>query len=458
MSNIKEERLKRLLVTLFALIFGLTFLGSSPVFAKDVNSEINDLYKRIEELEKKIETQKKETREVKEIGKEFKILKEAYEHISIGGGITGIVQGTSNNDDNIKSYDDNETYGKDSTDGSYSADLEIEVDLEKWGIAFMHLEGGNGSGVTDNLINALTGVNADALDPGDEDEDELDIEEYFWQFSFMDEMFTVTAGKVDPTALFDENAVANDETTQFLADIFVNNVCMEWPDYTPGLHLMISPHELLDIRLGVLSSDNDWDDLFDEVFTVAEIDLKPNFGGMEGNYRLYYWRNALDHVEWDDIEKGKTKDDEKNWGLGLSFDQQVTPDITLFCRFGMQDDDIAGESFSVSEDEDEVEELEPFAMEYSWSVGGQITGSLWGRPDDVVGIAFGQAILSDDYEDYLEDEGIDTEDESHFEIYYSLCLNEYVAITADYQLIDSIGGDDDQDAVSVFGLRTQISF
>ena len=436
----EKRRLKKLLVTIGTLIFGLVFLGSSPVFAGDVN----DLYQRIEKLEKKVEKQKEES-------KEFKALKEAYEHISIGGGITGIVQGTSNNDDN-PTYEGDDTYGKDSIDGSYSADLEIEVDLEKWGIAFTHIEGGNGSGVTDELKNALTGVNADALDPGEEDEDELDIAEAFWQFSFMDEMFTFTAGKVDPTALFDENAVANDETAQFLADIFVNNICMEWPDYTPGFDLVISPHELLDIRLGVLSSDNDWEDLFDEVFTVAEVDLKPNFGGMEGNYRFYYWRNGLDHVEWSDIKKDISEDDEKNWGLGLSFDQQVTPDITLFCRFGMQDDDIAGESC------DEVDELEPFAMEYSWSAGGQVTGSPWGRSDDVVGIAFGQAILSDDYEDMLKDVGIDTDDESHLEIYYNLCLNDYVAITADYQLIDAIGGDDDQDPVSVFGIRTQISF
>ena len=423
------------LISTFSLFFGLSLLLSTGAFAADQSKKINELSKRIEVLEK-------EAKEQKEVGLELKELKEAFDHITFGGGITGVMQGTANNDDNPGQYDN-------PIDGSYSFDFEVEVDLEKWGTAFMHFEGGDGSGVTDELEYALTGVNADALG---EDENTAELVEAYWQFSFLDDMFTFTAGKVDPTGLFDANAVANDEATQFFADIFVNNICMEWPDYTPGFHLKASFDELVDLHVGILSADDDWEDLFEDVFTVAEIDFKPVLDGLQGNYRFYVWMNAQDHVEWDDFDRGVFKDDEENTGFGLSFDQMVTPDITLFCRFGWQDGDIAGESI------DMYSELEPFAMEYSWSAGGQITGSLWRRPDDIVGIALGQAILSDDYEDLLKDEGIDTEDESHLELYYSLCLNENVAVTADYQLIDSMGGADDMDAVSVFGIRVQLTF
>ncbi|NQT09973.1 MAG: LbtU family siderophore porin [Desulfobacteraceae bacterium] len=51
--------MKKLLVTIFVLIFGLVFLGSSPVFAGD--GDIEDLYKRIEDLEEKVEKQEEKT-------------------------------------------------------------------------------------------------------------------------------------------------------------------------------------------------------------------------------------------------------------------------------------------------------------------------------------------------------------------------------------------------------------
>jgi len=37
-------------------------------------------------------------------------------------------------------------------------------------------------------------------------------------------------------------------------------------------------------------------------------------------------------------------------------------------------------------------------------------------------------------------------------------MNDYLAITPDFQLIDCLGGDDDADLVYVFGVRCQISF
>ena len=281
----------------------------------------------------------------------------------------------------------------------------------------------------------------------------LEVAEAWWEFNpFGYEPVTFTVGKLDPTVYWDANVVANDETTQFLADIFVNSVAVEWPDYTPGFRLGITPNDLVDINLGILSADNDWEDLFEDVFAISEINFMPKFGKLEGNYRLYAWVNGIDHVEWDDVHLGRTEGDKNNYGFGLSFDQQCTRDITLFSRFGLQDDDIAGESYEAGD------ELEAFAMGYSWSLGGQITGERWNRPNDVFAIAIGQAILSDDYEDRLKADGIDPEDESHLELYYSLFLNDYVVITPDFQLIDNMGGDDDADTVYVFGIRCQLSF
>ena len=51
--------MKKLLVTIFVLIFGLVFLGFSPAFAGD--RDIEDLYKRIEGLEEKVKKQEEKT-------------------------------------------------------------------------------------------------------------------------------------------------------------------------------------------------------------------------------------------------------------------------------------------------------------------------------------------------------------------------------------------------------------
>ncbi|MDY6861485.1 MAG: carbohydrate porin [Thermodesulfobacteriota bacterium] len=442
------------MLLIFALVIGVTFYYTSYAFAGDYMQEIEGLKKRIEELEKNMEASERDTKEIKAVNHELECIKKAFGHLNIGVGITGIVQGTANNDDNNSNV----------IDGSYSVDLEIEADMKEWGTAFIHLEAGDGENVADE-VEALTGVNADALG----EQNDLEVAEAWWEFSLLDEYVTFTVGKLDPVVYWDANEIANDETAQFLADIFVNSIIVEWPDYTPGFHLLVTPNEFLDIRFGILSADSDWEDIFEDIFAAGGIDIKPKFGNFTGNYRFYGWINALDHIKWNNwldgerLNKKAYHDDKVNSGFGLSFDQQITSDIILFCRFGLQEDDIAGESYEYETNPLRratlgTEELDPFALRYSWSIGGQITGNRWGRPGDVLGIAFGQAIISSDYERYLRDEGVSPEDESHFEAYYSFRLNESIAISPDIQVITNMGGDDDADTVTVFGVRTQINF
>lgn len=448
----------------------LAFLWTLPLQVsaqQDIRQEIWELKQRIQELEQKVEAGQKERDQMQEESQELQAIKEKFEHISIGGGVTGVLQAADIEDD-WESHNP--------IDGSYSADLEIEIDMDKWGTGFLHLESGNGENVNDE-IQALTGVNADAAGM----DNDLDVSEALWSFGLLDDRLQLTTGKLDPVTLVDNNLVAKDETTQFMADIFVDQLAMEWPDdYTPGFQVVIAPYELVDLKMAALSADTDWEDLFDHMFFAAEIALHPKFNGLKGNYRLYGWTNDQHHIEWGDVADaqcaGKTElilnDDQENYGFGLSIDQQITSDITLFARYGWQDDDIAavvekeGDQYSgslVCEDGDHV--LEPYgAIEQSWSFGGQITGQRWSRPNDVLGLAFGMAMLNDDYEEYMEENNkyVDPDDnaadELHFEAYYSFYLNEYVSISPDFQIIENPRGNEDADTVFIGGLRTQLSF
>ncbi|MFO7839604.1 MAG: carbohydrate porin [Desulfosalsimonadaceae bacterium] len=448
----------------FVLGLMATFLLILPFHAsagQDAQKEILELKRRIEQLEKRVEQNEETSAESEQEWKELRAVKEKFSHISIGGGVTGIVQNAYMEDD----WEDD-----DALDGSYSADLEIEIDLDRWGTGFLHLESGDGDNVTDE-IGSLTGSNADAMGGMDS---ELEISEALWSFGFLDERLRLTAGKLDPVTLLDDNRVAKDETTQFMADIFVDQLAMEWPgDYSPGLQLVAAPNELFDFKAAVLSADTDWEDLANHMFYAAEIAFHPEFNDLEGNYRFYGWGNDRHHLEWNDakalISGGPADDaDEANFGFGVSFDQRLSSDITLFARYGWQDDDIAAVQGAAISDDNDGLIFEPYgAIEQSFSLGGEITGRRWNRPDDRFGMAFGMAMLNDDYEDFLENyahdrlvDGTrgDAGDEYHFEAYYSYYLNEHLAVSPDFQIIANPRGDEDADAAYIVGLRTQMSF
>lgn len=402
----------------------LVFLSSTVAFAgDDFSKELGILKKRVEELEQKLaEREKIEALTPAGISGEVDSLKEAIGNLQFSLGITGIVQGTINNDDNARALMGD---GRDVIDGSYSVDLEIHAPVGNNGDLWVYFEGGEGDNVTDEL-GVLGGVNADAL--GNSINPQLST--WGYEHSFKDDMAILTVGKLDPVAYFDANNVANDECADFVSDFFINNNAVEFPDYTPGVRLSLIPTKMLEINLGFLENDADFEDLFDDGFGIVELNFKPGFLGKKGNYRFYGWINGTDHAEWDDPTA-----DEEGTGFGLSFDQEITDAITAFCRFGWQDEDI-------------------YEMEYYWTLGAAISGCVWGRDEDVLGIAFGQAILGDEYGDTLADDG----DESHLECYYSYKLNDHFTISPMIQVVTNPGGDDDADTVIIPGIRTQMDF
>jgi len=460
-------RTLRILWSTLLMISFLITLNTPVSFATDeeILKELERLKQRIEQLEKKLAEQEvknqEQDKEVTSIkgSKDFEELvkiKEAIGNLKFGLGATGIVQGTLNNDENYKRVRDYERDG-DVVDGSYSVDLTVESPIGEHGAAFMHLEGGEGANVTDEVA-GLTGVNADALD----DDGDLEIAELWYEHSIKDDRAILTVGKLDPTVYFDSNEVANDETTQFLADIFVNNIAVNWPDdYTGGMRLTFNPHKLVAVNLGALEADGDFEDIFEDTFGIGEVHFKPTMGGRQGNYRIYGWVNGGDHEEWEvpwrwsgrnirilgvPVEEfgwwrywGNTHDNETGKGFGLSFDQELSDTVTAFLRYGMQSDDI-------------------YEAKYSWSIGGQVKGNWWRRPEDVFGIAYGQAVLSSEYERFLKGYGLEPGDEGHFEAYYRYQLNDHLAISPDIQVIHNVAGIEDAHTVTVFGLRGQVDF
>lgn len=408
--------MKKYLRRAAVLLLLMAMLGPGDIgFAQEesIRAEIDELKARIVELEDRLVEREEGI---------FPLL----EGISVGAGATFILQGT---------IDANATgsKGEDVTDGSYSVDIELEKSIGDFATAFLHLEGGWGDGVMgSDELGLFSGVNKDATD-GDAN---MGVAELWYEHNFLDERLVITFGKLDATCYFDANEVANDECTQFLADMFKNSPVLEFPvDNAGGIRMGASPAEWIEFGAAILEADADWEDVADGVFVMGEVNLKPEFFiGRGGNYRFYGWFNDKDHAKLLD----PTKTEEEGYGFGLSFDQELTDIISAFARFGWQDEEV-------------------YDCDMSWSAGLQVVGEPWNRSDDVLGIAVGQVMPGDDY----KKAGNPSDEEGHFEAYYNIHLNDHLSISPDVQVIwnpkgDGVAGRDD--TITVLGMRAQIDF
>ena len=97
----------------------------------------------------------------------------------------------------------------------------------------------------------------------------------------------LSVGKLDPTAYFDANDFANNERSQFLANIFVNNPALEFggsPDfYSPGARATYSPTDAIGLTVAAFEGDGDFSSSFDRPFLFAEADFKAEPLGRPGN-------------------------------------------------------------------------------------------------------------------------------------------------------------------------------
>ena len=452
---------------LFVFCFLLTQVSLADELS-DLKNQVRILRTKIAELEKRLDQE--EARRIKESetsGKKLsggitveKILHGAKRHdieydpdsgLEVAGLIVGvdgtfIFQGTPNAN--------NAGDGEDSIfDASWTTDVEVEKVFSHWGLAFLHLEAGQGDGIEPEL-SVFSNVNRDAFSSTAR----IEATEFWYEHYFSDKHYAVAAGKMDPTVHFDQNEFANDETTQFLGHMFRNSPVIEFPsDNTLGFHAHINPEPIsfLDLGLGYFNADADWDDIFDHGFYMAQLSIKTaELLGMDkekwsGNCRFYTWVNDRNHLKLvNEGDEATTDTKELNYGFGLSADQMITDVFGVFTRFGWQRPNIT----LVSGDP---------TLEWSWSAGAQMTGKYWVREDDVLGFAIGQDFPSEEWKDSSSDNYGAAE--GHIEAYYRAQLNQHLAVSPDIQIIwnpngvsESYGGDND--TIFVYGARAQVDF
>ena len=265
-------------------------------------------------------------------------------------------------------------------------------------------------------IGTILGVNDDL------DNQALVVTELWWRHSLLDDKLTITVGKMDQTAFFDGNRVANDETAQFLATPLVNNPSIAAPDNGLGFNVTFAPDDLWYVSGGMGDAYADarcagFNTIGDKGrFVAVEIGITPTIAERAGAYRVIGW-----HVEQPD-------GDGDGGGIALSFDQELIENVTAFFRYGYGDDEVA--------------DFEQFV---SAGVGIE---SPFGRANDMVGVGFAWANPADN----------DSEEESLLELFYRIQLTDTVALTPDLQFVFDPAESADNDTVAVFALRLQATF
>lgn len=449
---------------LAVLIFFLT-LGSSFADEASIMSEIRELKARVLALEQKLTVQNKCIIEQKQCisdqadkiskyedrfkkfdmdlhrqeGKPIALV----EGLDISTGGTMIVQGTNN----VNNADPDVEKKVDRTDASYSADITIGKEFEQVaGKAFLHLEAGEGDGLEDDLT-LYSNVNRDA-----DNNNNVHLTEFWYEQALFKDKLALTFGKLDPTAYFDNNEVANDETTQFLGRIFRNSSTIEFPDNTAGVRLAYMPFDWIEFGYGAFDANSDWERIGDNLFNIGQVSFKTKFSGLPGNYRFLGWNNNAYHIKWLAPEKTKTA----SYGFGLSFDQKITEQVTLFTRYAWQDPKVYNPDIIATGGLN-------YSLEQSWSAGFQVEGKPWGREKDVFAFAVGQAIASKDYKE--AGAGLDparsARPEGHLEAYYRIHMNDHLSISPDVQYIWNPFGKDvveDRGGIFVGGMRAQVDF
>jgi hypothetical protein len=461
----------RFLPTLLAASVAAAF--ALPAAADDttaLRAELRRLAERIEaiekhnkELEQSLATERISEQEPEVVTRlkavEFQTLSmqkqarqiEALEGVSVGASLVGVAQKVSRG---------GTPSGDPETRANYRGDVSVTLPVgsmgESDGKLFTHVRFGQGTGLTLRPTYTST-ANTTAFETNAGPDDSFAILAQAWyQLSVplgdglkanAREHLHFTVGKIDPFVFFDQNGAADDESAKFMNNVFVHNPLLDSRGDIGADAYGFAPGAIVKyentaekggewaVSLGAFGSGPgaNFSGNLSDPFVIAQIEKAARINYLPGSYRLYAWTNG----------RGQGYDgiDRRHGGVGVSVDQKVADDVTLFGRYGHH---TSGKA----------------TFDRALTVGAQLDGTPWGRGADAVGLAFGSLRTSGDYrDDSLAVAGYEASgDERQVELYYRYKLNDAVELSPDFQWIRRAGGDGSADAVKVVALRAKLGF
>jgi len=210
-----------------------------------------------------------------------------------------------------------------------SADLFFTAGLAQYTVFFADIVGLSGAPPDAEIpsLTLLNGYTARLVR-----QNELNLREAWLRTELLGQRLALTAGRLDLTNYFDQNALANDESTQFLSDALVNNQMLGLASNGTGVAAEFDPKNGFRFKFGLQQSNTEATNLSDSLFTLTEVGYTfTPFALPEGTYRVWFRSDNTSPI----IRKG----------TGLSVDQKLSSSVGLFGRFGTQEVDFGRDHF-----------------------------------------------------------------------------------------------------------------
>lgn len=290
---------------------------------------------------------------------------------------------------------------------------------------------------------------------------------------------TISAGKFAIGDFFDDNKYSHDPRTQFFNWSLMGNGAWDYPantrGYTMGLVVeLIKPKWAVRISSVAVPRIANAPKMEYKIYKAhsetLEIERKLNINKRKGVIRLLVSNTLSKAPSYTDglkaiasnntflleviggKQEGNTYDGKK-FGLGYSFEQELTNEIGIFSRASWNDGKHATWAFT--------------EIDQSLSLGISVKGNKWKRPGDVCGLATVINGISNDHKIFLKAGGygfiigdgtLNYGQETVIETYYNAHLSKYFWLTVNYQFVKNPAYNKDRGPVHVFGLRGHIEF
>ena len=198
---------------------------------------------------------------------------------------------------------------------------------------------------------------------------------------------------------------------------------------------------------------------------VAELEERHTLWDQPGKLKFLYWLTRGEMGTYSDAlalaaatgqtpSTGAVRRYRSKYGIGLNLEQQLTSDLGLFARAGWTEGGVEEDAFT--------------DIDQTISVGLSLSGTRWGRPDDIVALALAANQISRAAKEYLAAGGIggiigdgqlpEAGPEQILETYYSVAVFSFAHVTADYQFINNPAYNRQRGPVSVICLRLHAQF
>jgi len=284
----------------------------------------------------------------------------------------------------------------------------------------------------------------------------------------------IKLGKLTLTDDFDQNRYANNNRTQFLNYSFLYNPAWDYASDTRGYSLgftlaLVMPAWRLVFGSFQVPSTMNGIDLDPEIYQARgdnlELTLKPNKQGTAVRFLVYRNQSRMGSYE-ESLAIGRRtntipdlvaneKPGREKYGFGINFEQPLADngETGLFARMSWNNGQNTNYMYT--------------DVDRHISLGVQVSGVHWGRPEDRLGLAGALNGISAEHRSYLEAGGMGllTGDgrlnyawERIFEIYYRFQIGRYIQISPDFQYIQNPGYNSDRGPVAVYSLRLRLSY